>query len=663
MTAPDRRMAPVSAVGSAPVAPDPGPFVSWPMESGGPYESVITALFDHTNLNWNLKDPATWKQKPHKIEDPVIVTGGIIGVLPVRSPQVAPCASVPSSDGSTLLTAIQLKTRLKAEVGIVYDGACANEVGILAYSNHMGVDIRAEFGTKLIAPMSGYVLYDAPDPTSLDAKVNHALAICASYMPAKKGDGKECAGWRVRLLHLSSYWDGAAVQYAVDLFGNSIRECGECPHQGEFVERGSFVGYSGNFGAGSYGGVPVHLHLDVIDPNGVVRDVYGWPDTGSAVSDPLGPYSNQPLWLRETGPEALEVIQVGAGFANACALRRNGQVWCWGAAGLFANGGADPILLPAEGHRFRQIAVGTDVACALEAPSNETWCWGRGVLGDGNLPRFIPAVVQIGHRFDVLIAGNGRICGIRDGGELWCWGARFEPLSAAPDLPPPVITYDVVPTRVFASLDLRVRNAAAGSGQMCAVRDADGQLVCWGSNAQGEAGARPPNFQPVPHELTLPVGAEVLRIVAGQGATCALARGGAVYCWGWNWTGQLGDGTTIDHSDPAPVRAPGLAFDRFSEYGLAASHFCALAPLTPTAWCWGFGDQGQLGRGDFVSQYEPKAVPMATTWQQISVGGNFTCALASSRVWCWGDNYSGQVGTRPEGSREPEPREVVLPKP
>lgn len=132
-------------------------------------------------------------------------------------------------------------------------------------------------------------------------------------------------------------------------------------------------------------------------------------------------------------------------------------------------------------------------------------------------------------------------------------------------------------------------------------------------------------------------------VSAGADYSCAVTAAGALWCWGANGDGQLGDGTRTDHSSPVRVGVPGGVVTAVSA---GAYHTCATDPAG-VLWCWGANGDGQLGTGDRVDRLRPArvaAVParvvsaVARTWH--------TCAvLATSRVLCWGRNSVGQLGT------------------
>ena len=121
--------------------------------------------------------------------------------------------------------------------------------------------------------------------------------------------------------------------------------------------------------------------------------------------------------------------------------------------------------------------------------------------------------------------------------------------------------------------------------------------------------------------------------------TCALVFG-SVLCWGRNFNGQLGDGTTVDR--PVPVLA--IAQDATA---LAAGDVHSCAIVKGGLKCWGGNASGQLGNGatggDVLLPTSTIAADSGVT--AVSAGSRHTCAVVKGGVQCWGDNADGQLGT------------------
>jgi alpha-tubulin suppressor-like RCC1 family protein len=136
-----------------------------------------------------------------------------------------------------------------------------------------------------------------------------------------------------------------------------------------------------------------------------------------------------------------------------------------------------------------------------------------------------------------------------------------------------------------------------------------------------------------------------LRMGAAHG--CVVRADGGVLCWGRNDQGQLGDTTTTPQSVPVAVSGVSGA----GAIALGDSHTCAVA--SGAVLCWGGNDHGQLGYDGTTSTINLLAspVPGVTDATDVAAGSDFSCAIiADGRVRCWGDNSVGQLGN--DGTEE-----------
>ena len=93
----------------------------------------------------------------------------------------------------------------------------------------------------------------------------------------------------------------------------------------------------------------------------------------------------------------------------------------------------------------------------------------------------------------------------------------------------------------------------AGDAHTCAVLD-DGSLKCWGGNGNGQLGIGSNTNQNTPQQVSLGTGRSAVSVSTGSSShTCAILDDGSLKCWGYNYSGQLGIGSTTNQNTPQLV--------------------------------------------------------------------------------------------------------------
>jgi alpha-tubulin suppressor-like RCC1 family protein len=161
-------------------------------------------------------------------------------------------------------------------------------------------------------------------------------------------------------------------------------------------------------------------------------------------------------------------------------------------------------------------------------------------------------------------------------------------------------------------------------------------LAALGCREDTEAPTAPESGQALATSSTAPLAFR--QVSAGGEHTCGVTTDDRAYCWGRNFSGELGDGTTTDHSTPVAVTG-GL---RFRQVSAGGAHTCGLT-TDDRAYCWGAG--GLLGDGTTTPRLNPVAVAGGRRFRQVSAGSSHSCAVTPfDRAFCWGFNPSGQLG-------------------
>ena len=299
---------------------------------------------------------------------------------------------------------------------------------------------------------------------------------------------------------------------------------------------------------------------------------WGWIDFTA------GEYSLIPI--SRTATPALG-SSVGAGVTLACGLTAGGAAYCWGeppfgpsgaaitspstfsslavgyvdAYGLTASGdvytwspSAPSATLVPGGLSFTPTSISATFYACGTVSSGAAYCWGAnttGNLGDSTyIDRPEPTPVVGGHTFTVVDAGGGHTCGITTSGTTYCWGRNN--FGAFGDG-----TITNSPAPVPGANGLSLTSVTTSDWHTCGLV-ASGAAYCWGLGERGSMGNgtfEVTNLTPVP----VSGGLTFARLIAGGQHTCGLTDSGALFCWGRNENGELGDGTGTNRAVPTRV--------------------------------------------------------------------------------------------------------------
>lgn len=336
---------------------------------------------------------------------------------------------------------------------------------------------------------------------------------------------------------------------------------------------------------------------------------------------------------------------------------------------LLAIGSGAPAA--AGGKDVTGFATGDYHACAIRA-GGTVWCWGYaaygnigdGTLGDPDFLRTSPVKVRRGSTtlkgVIQVAAGAGISCAVRGNGTVWCWGDASQGQLGNGESGANAHRTRAVPVRRGTGNLTGVKRVAANGNHACALRT-NGSVYCWGYGDQGQLGDGTTG-DPTTHLRTTAVRVrqgsgyliDVVAITTGYDHSCALKRGGSVWCWGGGSSGQLGDGQSgIGHhrTTAARVRRGSGHLTKVTSIAAGGYHTCARR-TDGTALCWGSGSSGQLGDGDSgMGHLRTKATRVRRGSGDlkgvvaVGSGSYHTCARRSDgSAWCWGSADKGQLG-------------------
>jgi alpha-tubulin suppressor-like RCC1 family protein len=313
--------------------------------------------------------------------------------------------------------------------------------------------------------------------------------------------------------------------------------------------------------------------------------------------------------------------------------------------------------------------------CGIE--SGKMYCWGQALLGrdDVSSSPLMPIPVDTsgvlaGKTITHFVLLSENTCVLTSDSGVYCWGqGAWGTLGNGSN------DYTFVPVAVDKSGVLAGKTITSLQGTndtMYVV--ADGQAYAWGDISNAGTGSATNTKSNVPVAVDTSgalAGKTIAKLAISSQHTCALTTDNNIVCWGFNYSGELGNGETYSGSVTSPVvvnQTGVLANKTITDLLTMDGVTCAIAD--GGAYCWGHASGGELGTGDPVDSYSDVPVAVDTS---TGLGGKVVikmvaslaysiCALTSdSGVYCWGNNDFGLSGNSSLTGPQPFPQPIEKP--
>ena len=322
---------------------------------------------------------------------------------------------------------------------------------------------------------------------------------------------------------------------------------------------------------------------------------------------------------------AIRIVKVSNGSYHSFGLTSDGRIYAWGR------------------NTSGELGIGTTLARSNVPIAVKT----TGTPMDGKVVKQVEGGGRYEGSHSIALASDGTVYtwGFNQYGQL---GNNTTTNSRSP------IAVQVAGTPLAGKTIVQI---AAGADHSLAL-DSDGALYAWGSNAYGQLGNGTTTNSSVPVAVKIAgtplAGKTIVQIAAGANHNMVLTSDGAVYTWGWNYHGQLGNNTKTNSNTIVAVQTIGtpIAGKKIVKIAAGQGHSLALTD-DGMVYTWGRNDTGQLGNNATTDVMLPVTVTVTVTGTpmsnktivEIASGARHSLAIDSSgKVYAWGHNGSGQLG-------------------
>lgn len=348
---------------------------------------------------------------------------------------------------------------------------------------------------------------------------------------------------------------------------------------------------------------------------------------------------------------------VAAHQNTSLAIQSDGTLWGWGGNGYYTIGLGDTTIrtTPTQvgtATNWKSLVQGPISVVSLAIKSDDTlWGWGfswQGNVGTGTSgPNiYVTTPTQIGTAvWKSVSSGNNFNLGVQSDGTLWTWGypgnGRLGNNSTS--------GYVTTPTKIGTATDWI--SVSAGSLSSYAIKGSGGvrALYAWGTNTSGQLGDGTTTDVLTPSQVGTDTSWQT--IFSGNSTVMGQKSNGSLWGWGLNYSGELGDGSSIYRATPTQIGsgtswATACASTLMQVSMASVSSYNVALKTDGTLWSWGQNAQGQLGQGNNTNLSTPTQVGALATWSKIScgTGGHVLAIKSDGTLWAWGHNGSGRLG-------------------
>ena len=315
---------------------------------------------------------------------------------------------------------------------------------------------------------------------------------------------------------------------------------------------------------------------------------------------------------------------VSAGGYHMCGIASDDRGYCWGfnAFGQIGDGAFTGSTVPVQisndaVQKWGEISAGLFHTCGISV-DGEGFCWGWNIFGqlgdnsfqDSNLPVGIDNCIV--SQWKSLSSGYFHTCGVASDDKGYCWG-----YNDYGELGTGNFQISTTPIEINTKLNLYWRHiSAAGYYHTCGVAT-DDQGYCWGWNAYGQLGDGTNNLSTVPIPISTKTVQTWKLIALGGFHTCGIASDDKGYCWGSNAFGQIGDGTYT--SSTVPIAISNKIVSAWKSIDAGEYYTCGIA-LDDKGYCWGYNYYGQVGDGSNTDTTVPVQISTEAKWKELTAG-------------------------------------------